>query len=487
MLTASHVLSYGACPRIVYLDLHGDSRSRRDSSEFLVMLGQDGRRHEEEILRGLAPHKVGFDRNDVPGSLARTIEALEDGLPRVSIAGLAETDAGGRLLRLGIADLLERVPGRSRFGDFHYEVVEIKKASKVKSPYRMQVAFYSDLLAHMQGVAPRRGHLILSDGRRESFDLAAHATQYQEMLAELRRIESGTEPEVFICSQCGSCAWQGVCVPVAEAKQHLSLVFGLPRELADTLRKKGIHDFHHLATVPAARLAAWGRCSETKARVYIGQARSLALDGVVWRRDPELPGGGPEIFFDIEGDPENGVLYLFGVLVRENGHETYKPFLAERPDREAQAFFECMEFLERWPGAPIYHYHHYERTVLDRLIERHGADPARVARLGERLRDLSDAVTKTCFLPVRSYSLKSVARYLGFEWSRSNSSAVQSVVWFTQWQREGDRKYLERAVEYNEDDCRATLVLKDWLAGGPHGVAEVEEGALLSSSACDGI
>jgi hypothetical protein len=29
-------------------------------------------------------------------------------------------------------------------------------------------------------------------------------------------------------------------------------------------------------------------------------------------------------------------------------------------------------------------------------------------------------------------------------------------------------------VEYNSDDCRATRVLKDWLASGPHGVPEAE-------------
>jgi uncharacterized protein len=486
MLTASNVLSYGACPRIVYLDLHGDSGSRRKSSEFLVMLGEDGRRHETEIAKSLAAHRVGFDRNDIHGSVARTIEALQDGLPRVSAAGLAEIDAERNVLRLGITDMLERVPGSSRLGDFHYEVVEIKKASRVKPAYRMQVAFYSDLLAGIQGVAPVRGHLILSDGRRETFDLAPFMTRYQSLLRTLREIESGMEPPVFICSQCGTCAWQGVCLPVAEEQHHLSLVFGLPRELAETLRAKGVHTYQALAALPPARLAAWGRCGEVRARRYIGQARSLTLDGVVWRRDPKLRHVGTEIFFDIEGDPENGVLYLFGVLVRENGIETYRPFLAERPGSEKQAFLECVEFLERWPEAPIYHYHHYERTVLDRLIERHGADPARVARLAERLRDLSGAVTETCFLPVRSYSLKAVARYLGFEWSQSNSSAVQSVVWFTSWQRTGDRTHLDQAVAYNEDDCRATLVLKDWLADGPHGVIESEEDALVASAG-DGI
>jgi uncharacterized protein len=224
------------------------------------------------------------------------------------------------------------------------------------------------------------------------------------------------------------------------------------------------------------------RCGESKAREYVAQARALSKEEVVWRSDPGLPTSDAEIFFDIEGDPERGVLYLFGVLVREAKfqREIYRPFLAERPEQEAKAFLDCVAFLEQWPQAPIYHYHHYERTVLERLVERHGADPLRVERLGKRLYDLSGMVSESCFLPVRSYSLKSVARYLGFEWTSAKSSAVQSVVWFTSWQRTGERVYLERAIEYNADDCRATRVLKDWLASGPHGTVELRNGTALA-------
>ena len=44
---------------------------------------------------------------------------------------------------------------------------------------------------------------------------------------------------------------------------------------------------------------------------------------------------------------------------------------------------------------------------------------------------------------------------------------MQAVVWFSDWMERGDRSLLERAIEYNADDCRATRVLKDWLAAGP--------------------
>ena len=482
MLNGSHFLTYAACPRIVYLDLHGDRQSRAPSTEFHVMLGEESKRHEAEIIHGLGAHVVSFERSDLAGGIRRTSEALADGLPMVAGGVLADLDASGQIRSLGFIDLLERVPGPSRLGDFHYEVVEIKRASRAKPNYRMQVAYHSDLLAALQGVSPRRGHLILSDGHRDTFDLAPISTRYRKVLGKLKEIADGQEPPVFVCSQCTACSWQSVCLPEAEREAHLSLVFGLSREHVTALESHGVHDYHALARQAPGRLGAWMRCGESKAREYVSQARSLSQSEVVWRSDPGLPTSDAEIFFDIEGDPERGVLYLFGVLVREakRGREIYRPFLAERPEQEAKAFLDCIAFLEQWPQAPIYHYHHYERTVLDRLVERHGADPARVARLAKRLYDLSGMVSESCFLPVRSYSLKSVARYLGFEWTSSKSSAVQSVVWFTSWQRTGERVYLDRAIEYNADDCRATRVLKDWLASGPHGVVEAQNGKALA-------
>ena len=162
------------------------------------MLGEQGKSHEDSVVSHLSAHRIGFDKRDPRPSIQRTREAMADGLPLIAAAPLAEIDAAGHLVRLGVADLLERVPGASKLGDFHYEVIEIKRASRGKPSYRMQVAYHSDLLAEVQGVPPARGHLILSDGRRESFDLAPLMARYRNVLSYLREIDAGIEPPVFI-------------------------------------------------------------------------------------------------------------------------------------------------------------------------------------------------------------------------------------------------------------------------------------------------
>ena len=38
------------------------------------------------------------------------------------------------------------------------------------------------------------------------------------------------------------------------------------------------------------------------------------------------------------------------------------------------------------------------------------------------------------------------------------------MLWYRLWLDTGDRQYLDDSVLYNEDDCRATKLIKDWIA-----------------------
>lgn len=78
--------------------------------------------------------------------------------------------------------------------------------------------------------------------------------------------------------------------------------------------------------------------------------------------------------------------------------------------------------------------------------------------------DLYNQIVLKCTeWPTHSYGLKPLATHLGFEWRDSDPSGSASIEWFHRWTETGDDAIQKRILEYNEDDCRATRVLRDAL------------------------
>jgi predicted RecB family nuclease len=76
-----------------------------------------------------------------------------------------------------------------------------------------------------------------------------------------------------------------------------------------------------------------------------------------------------------------------------------------------------------------------------------------------------DVVIKATEWPTLDYSIKTLARHLGFAWRDIHPSGAASVEWFDRWCRDQDPAVKQRILDYNEDDCRATRVLLDGIRG----------------------
>ena len=86
------------------------------------------------------------------------------------------------------ADLLAAPDGEPRPGGRHYEVVDAKLARTAKARAVLQTAFYSRLLAELQGTEPRWMHLALGNGEFVPFkvkDFAAYERQTRRRLEEV--------------------------------------------------------------------------------------------------------------------------------------------------------------------------------------------------------------------------------------------------------------------------------------------------------------
>jgi predicted RecB family nuclease len=74
--------------------------------------------------------------------------------------------------------------------------------------------------------------------------------------------------------------------------------------------------------------------------------------------------------------------------------------------------------------------------------------------------------------------LKQLAASAGFEWRDENPSGEASMLWYevaTRGDADESRRSRQRILDYNEDDCRATKSLRDWLNGDAKSLAHRDD------------
>lgn len=224
----------------------------------------------------------------------------------------------------------------------------------------------------------------------------------------------------------------------------------------------------------AAQLAA----PDLAARSHVGNGYSAQSNGGMAKGISEageiirpfkyrntLPTAPVELYFDIEAEPELTLDYLLGVLVvdRVAQTQTFHPLLAEQPAQEELIWQQFLELVWTYPNAPIFHFSPYEADTLKRLAKLYKTPASIVSPVLSRFVDVHNRVMGAVTLPVESYSLKAIASWLNFEWRDPQASGSQSIFWYDQWLKTGDRSCLDAIVRYNEDDCRATHHVKEWL------------------------
>ena len=155
--------------------------------------------------------------------------------------------------------------------------------------------------------------------------------------------------------------------------------------------------------------------------------------------------------------------------MRSNGKKIFKPFWAHNRNEEKQSVIDFFSFtnnhFKKYPNAKIYHYAAYEITALERLTSLHkvhGIDYDHYLHL-EKFVDLFKVVKQAIFVSQKSYSIKEIEKYYGFERSGDIKKGDVSEEYYIQWMETKDKKLLEEIQEYNKQDCISTFKLRNWL------------------------
>ena len=124
-----------------------------------------------------------------------------------------------------------------------------------------------------------------------------------------------------------------------------------------------------------------------------------------------------------------------------------------------------LEFMSGLDDYVIYHWGLYERTRMRAMMDRHGMPGYRLFGK-DTMVDLLKVATGAFAFPTYSNSIKEIARWLGFNWRHDNVGATSAIELYLRYAEdpEAGREDMNMVVDYNEDDCIATRVIKDWLA-----------------------
>lgn len=412
----------------------------------------------------------------------------------------------------GHADFLRRVdsPDRpSRWGPYHYEILDTKLARHVKAGAVLQLCSYVEMLTALQGVQPEFMYIVLGGSAHNVAQLRVddYMAYYRSMK---RRFEAVAGPQAppsqyppttypEPVEHCEVCRWSEECAARRRADDHTSLVAGITRRQRKALATRAVTTLEALGDLvlpvdppldgisrealtrvrEQARIQLEGRRTGRLLHELLHPSTGQAIDperGLATLPEPS-PG---DLFLDLEGDPyalEDGFDYLFGVL---DGESNYTAFWSRDADGqfslagEKHAFEALIDFLmarlDRNPHLHVYHYASYEPTALKRLMGRHATREEEVDRLlrGGVLVDLYRAVRQGLRASVESYSIKRVEALYGFQRAIDLHDAGSSIVAFTEWLELGDMErpgadHLARIEAYNRDDALSTRRLRDWL------------------------
>jgi predicted RecB family nuclease len=245
------------------------------------------------------------------------------------------------------------------------------------------------------------------------------------------------------------------------------------------LREAGYATLLAIAEANETELIKVQRIGPASAKKMVVSAQAIQSQKPLPRGElEELLHGRTEVFFDFEGAQEQNdqdafsqINYLIGAVYRTDGGEgEYKAFFAESFDQEGENLNEFLDWAAALDDPVFYHWHHYERTHLTKMVERYGADQTKADFVLDRLEDLSPWATKGYAFPTYGEGLKAIAKSLGFSWQQADVSGVGSMALYANYVDSGgtDKVSKEKIVVYNEDDCFATMHIYDWVMAQEH-------------------
>ena len=465
------------------MDAFGDLNVRDEPNAFVELLWERGTLYEKEVIDKLEQPYLDLSGYPTEERERLTLESMERGESLIYGGRISADDL------LGDPDLLRKSKGGYVAGDIKSGAGEEGAGDdkKPKKHYAVQLALYTDILERLDRSTGRYAFIWDINGEEIVYDFLelqgerkprALWDYYESTLSMVQSVIGREQRTLPACaSVCKQCHWYTACMGHIRESDDLTQIPELGRSKRDAMQvivpsvtEFAAADPEDFIKGKKTEFAGIGSAMLLK---FHARANLLVDDSpqAYLRERIELPDHSCELFFDIEVDPMRDICYLHGFVERinsDNGSEQFIYAFAEEPtpESEKQAFAQAIAIFEAKRPCAIYYYSKYERTIYRALQQKYPdvCTPEYIEDLFDPTHAIDlyfDVVKKHSEWPTWDHSIKTLARYLGFSWRDSNPSGAASIGWFDQWVKSGDSAIKQRILDYNEDDCRATRVLRD--------------------------
>lgn len=338
----------------------------------------------------------------------------------------------------------------------------------------------------IMGQPPAGQELYLSHGHLTPFELVPTYAVAEELEHLLRYKTAQQEPYSPVSwTKCRECRFNTGCWGQAESDGDIALLTQVEPELIVRFRELGVHTLTDLlAHFDHDRLTQFNwtshrkerRMGAEKAHLLLHTARVLLTREAHFIKPPNLPPVAHFVLFDLEGIPAQfrraEMVYLWGMQVYGLPSEPQPRTVANfsySHDRATWNDFlkEVQRIFEQYGDIPFVHWGSFEKQGLDMYARRFGDRRGIVKRIKRNLLDLLVILRECAILPVPSYSLKVVEKFLGFERSQTEYGGYWAVLKYLKAaetrNNEKQQQMIQELIAYNQEDLEAMGVVLQWL------------------------
>lgn len=492
LITASKLYDYIQCPHRVWRDAFGPEEEKiKETNPFVQLLWDRGISHEAEVVNKLGQF-LDLSVGSLDERFSKTLEAMRR-KEQLVYQGVIKY---GNLL--GIPDLLRLSPDGQ-----NYLPIEIKSGAgyeksgtdedgeegKPKKHYAVQLALYVDVLEKLGFPNGHKAYVLDAHGDEIEYQLdqligVKTSITYWDFYLKIKEAVNTILSKQLInkpasSGMCKLCPWYSSCKKWCKETDDLTNIFYLGRSKRDILNEEmGIKKVSDAVNIDISEAIT----KKTKDKNFLKGIGESTLRKIVARanilsntktpilyKKPSFPVVDYELFFDIEDDPTREFVYMHGVYERHGSEKRYVHFTATDSTKEAEkdAWIRFWKYIKMLPekNFAVYYYSHHEKTTYRRLQKQYpdviSAEDLEHFFDNPNVIDLYKIVLSDTDWPVGSYSLKELAVFLGFRWRDETPSGALSIQWFNEYLETKEQAKLDRILLYNEDDCMATMVLKD--------------------------